>query len=111
MLKGAELEPAPKVFEQFSAGYWGIPAPLTKALWQAFRRPAHPTPRALRHAWLLYDGVQGMNPGALIHWTCSPRKVIESIEALVDEQLLTRRQATEAEEAILAHVYADGTWR
>jgi hypothetical protein len=105
------LGPPAKVFVKFCEGYWQLSPSLTRTLWQAFRQATSPTARTLRHVWLLYDSVDRIDPHALIHVTCSPKKIIEALEALVEETLLTRSQATEAEEAMLSHVQADGTWR
>jgi hypothetical protein len=80
-----------------------------RLLWQAFSRAQSAAPRALRQAWLLYEGVAGMDPQALIHNTCSPTRIMDAIEGLGDEHWLDRSQATQLEEAILAHVQADGT--
>ena len=105
------MEPPPKVFQSFCDLYWGMSTPLMHTLWAAFRQAESSAARTLRHVWLLYDSVDRIDPKALIHVTCSPKRVLEAIEALVDESLLDRRQATQVEEIILSHVQADGTWR
>jgi len=105
------MEAPPKVFENFCLVYWGVSTSLMHTLWGAFRLAESPAARTLRHVWLLYDSVNGMSPTGLVHRTCSPKRVVEAIEGLVDEALLSRSTATEAEEIILSHVQADGTWR
>jgi hypothetical protein len=100
----------PKVFWILTT-YWRIPRTLSRRLWSALDRAKWSVPVALRQVLLLYSVAVVGDRRALIDETCSPLAIIDVIEALVHERQLTRRQATALEEAILARVSAQGTWR
>jgi hypothetical protein len=104
------VEAPPQVFVDFCTIYWGLPAPLQRSLWSAFRRVEGEKPCTLRQTWLFFNSPQ-VDPYTLIHRTCSPQRIVEALECMVEEQILARDQATAAEELIFTHVQASGAWR
>ena len=100
----------PRVFWAF-ANYWRLPQPVTRLFWHALSHAQWSRAIALRQTILLYSSGPGGDRKALIHGTCCPREIMAVVEDLVQEQCLSRAKANQLEEAILACVKADGTWR
>jgi hypothetical protein len=90
--------------------YWQVPAALAWIWWQALSQSYHPRALAVRQAVLLFDAAPVAEAYHLVCGVCAPQAVMEVIEALVDEDQLSRSQATAIEEAVLRNVDREGEW-
>jgi hypothetical protein len=80
-----------------------------RLLWSAFTRSEHHGAVSLRAAFSLYAGVR-LDAQGLTQHAASPTALVTLIEHLHGAGLLTRREATRVEAAILARTTKAGQW-
>jgi hypothetical protein len=88
---------------------WHLSDRDQKTFWWALARAQHWRPTTLRQQIGLV-GVVRLTDDALGR-LCLPAVVLATLEALVGERLLERRQCTRIEDVILTHVQANGRWQ
>jgi hypothetical protein len=90
----------------------GLPRWQAKRLWQAVAQATWPTTRQYRQQLVVYAGTIGTEAYAkyLSHELVPPARLLWLLEQLVAEQLVTRREVRDAEEAVLKWTTATGTW-
>jgi hypothetical protein len=94
----------------------GVPMALAKRGWKAIA--TSPSDLTLRYAFqrALDVGPPGSQvrheaAQALLEGAGSPERLLEVLEACVTERRLSRRDATQLEDALLRAVDRDGAWR
>ena len=102
-------------------GRWlGVPDPLSRAVWDGLRRAQGSAGVALRQSGLWHDPLPaqlGGMPSRLVPFpstgllvqAAAPANLIEALESCVDEQVLSRKHASQFEQYVLAAmVYEPG---
>lgn len=86
----------------------GVPMPLAKRAWRAIA--ASPSAHALRYSFQRAldrdEAAQTLRDGA-----GSPQRIMDVLEACVQEKRLSRRDATQLEDTFLRAVDRAGVWR
>jgi len=103
--------PAPAFWSTLTTDLWGLSAPESKRLWQALVGSRAPLPSSFRHQCLLVGSVPGWDITHFCRATCSVQTMARVLEALVAEQRLTRGEASQMEEKMLAWIDHAGHWR
>jgi hypothetical protein len=98
------------VFRAF-AQYWDLPGALAQQWWRALSLAEHGRPLSWRQALLLYGPAPTGDSRHLIHSASAPQKVMDVLEDLVEEGLLSRQTASQIQERVLRQVSRDGRWR
>ena len=90
-----------------STAYFGLAPPLSRTRWRALERAQWSEAHAFRHSLLLFDARPRLTPDAVVRFVdqvASPQRLIELLEALVQEGRLSRHEANTLMEAVLARV-------
>jgi hypothetical protein len=90
--------------------YWTLPDPIARSWWRTLTQARWSKSVEFKQT-VLYFSVGGCGDRhAFLHQSVSPARTVEVLEALVEEQLLGRAQASRIEDTILKHVTHDGDW-
>jgi hypothetical protein len=96
--------------------YFGLHASAATQWWEALQQAKSPKAHTWLEQMLFYDARPTWNqaPEAqqrfIVH-SMPPVQVVEAIESLVDEGLLTRTRGTALQEAVLECVSSTGQWK
>jgi hypothetical protein len=108
----AGLAAPPYVLTRLAA-FVGLSPAQQAQWWQAWKRAETPAAVALRQHLLFFDETRAQRPQArhMIHQVCAGTALVQVCEALVDEHLLSRPDATAIEDCIFQALDAQGHWR
>lgn len=108
--------PMPKLWGLLVGEWLGLRSDLVHTWWQAVSKSADPGPQALVAAIVTaarqpYPAQQADATREALILQLAPDALVETIETLVTQGLLLRREATVIEEHILHNLDALGQWR
>jgi hypothetical protein len=103
------MAPMPPVFGTIAQS-WDLDDRTTVRLWQAISSSHWSRPAALRLMLGAFHSTGMIGAKTLVHQLCSPRELVTTLEALVQEGRLPRRVASQVEERLLSYVDAQGRW-
>jgi hypothetical protein len=99
---------------QLLMGYFELEVPLSRAWWTGLERSTWSETRAFYHMLRLFDARPGTDIDQVMTFVqelTTPQTIVDVLEALVQERLLSRRKAIALEEAVLARVDREGRWQ
>lgn len=102
--------PMPVAWQALACEWWGLSRTLTWAAWQALASCPWSEALAFRQQLLLWPTITTGKAAALSHHV-TPAQLLHVVQLLRTDGRLTRGEAVLIEEAILAHVAADGSWK
>jgi hypothetical protein len=96
------------------AAYFELEAPLSRAWWGALERARWSEARELRQTLAFFDTQEAAGVDVILRFfqhRVTPQAIVDVLEALVGERLLSRQKATLLEEAVLRRVTRGGQWQ
>ena len=101
----------PKTYQLLCA-FWGFSQSQERLLWSVLARTSGVAATAFRQHLLFYNEHRSTLPDAqhMLHQVCRPAHVLQVLELLWEEGLLSRRQTTQMEELVLTAVDRAGPW-
>ena len=92
------------------ARYLGLSDVLSARCWQGMQASQCPTVAAIRAAFLLHNAVL-LDPAGLAQGSATPARLIQVIEDLCTQGLLTAAERVQVEDTLLAATTAEGRWK
>ena len=102
-------EGPPDTWRNF-ARYVGLSDALSHRCWQGLRASPWPTVVAVRTTFLLHDALV-LDPRGLTRSSADPGHMIQVIENLFAQGLLTAVERVQVEDILLAATTAEGRWK
>jgi hypothetical protein len=96
------------------AAYFELEAPLSRAWWGALERARWSEARELRQTLQFFDTQEAAGVDVILRFfqhRVTPQTIVDVLEALTRERLLTRRKSNDCMEAVLRRVTVDGQWQ
>src|SRR5205085_2683447 len=90
--------------------WWGVPRALTWDCWQALASCPWTEVVTFRQKLLLWPTITSGRAAAISHGV-TPQGVLDILEMLVRDRRLSRREAAQIEDRLLACVDAHGAWK
>jgi hypothetical protein len=95
----------------FCEAFLGLPPLLTKRFWTAVCQSSWSQARSIKQNCLLHDTMgRHLDFSGLTDRDLAPKKLITLVEDLGTQGLLSRKEATTIEEAVLRQTTKDGRW-
>ncbi len=102
--------PMPNAWAILAHEWWGVSKELTWDCWQGMASCPWSEVVSFRQKLLLWPTIETGRTAAIFHGL-TPPMVLTIIDLLVRDRRLSKKEATQLEEAILNHIDAKGDWK
>jgi hypothetical protein len=97
-------------FHTFCSAFLHMPEPLIRAVWHALWKAKWTRACAVRRAFLVHDSLHHHVDFEGLFRTVSPKNLVQTLEELVQEELLSRHDSHSAQECVLRQTTKSGQW-
>ena len=109
-IRRSQNTPMPNAWAILSHEWWGVSKEVTWQSWQGMASCPWSEIVTFRQKLLLWPTITTGREAAVLYGV-TPPMVLNIIDLLVRDRRLTKKEATQLEEAILNHVDAKGDWK
>jgi len=109
------MNPAyPELYRILTVDGLHLPHGLQAAWWRALRTSTDRDSHAVFNLFRLYDSSAGLSYDgwmSVLYRQLGPTRLIQSVERLAEDHLLSRAEASRIQEQILSMTTRDGSWK
>jgi hypothetical protein len=109
-IRRSQHTPMPNAWAVLAHEWWGVSKEVTWDCWQGIASCPWTEVVTFRQQLLLWPTITTGRAAAVSHGV-RPQDVLHIVDLLVKDRRVSKREAAQIEEAVLAHVDARGAWK